>query len=260
MKILRCPLHVHDLAESSLTGREKRVIRWQKVSPYLMSKNHLYLLRHGENPANLSKQFSNRQVDFPLTEKGVIQAQQTADYLSRQNIRDIYSSPLRRAAQTATIIADRLGLDVEVNESFREIDVGALEGRPATAAAWALHNQIINAWYDGAHETAFPKGENYDALWARYYGGLLAAISGRSDEQILVVGHGGIQTVILKDLCPQLDVTWLRTTHWDNCAFAEIELVQLDNDRLEGSLLAWNQHAHLQGRAADLVPGVPGYE
>jgi broad specificity phosphatase PhoE len=223
-------------------------------------KNHLYLLRHGENPANLSKIFSCRRVDQALTEKGVLQAQQSAAYFRRQNIQAVYSSPLKRAAQTATIIAGRLGLEVVISEAFREIDVGSLEDRPATAADWTLHNEIIDEWYDGRHETAFPEGENYNDLWSRVYPGLLEATAGRSSEQILVVGHGGIQTVMLKDLCPNVDVAWLRSTHWDNCAFAEIEVTRRQDGQLEGDLLTWNNHGHLHGRAGDLVAGVPDDE
>ena len=60
--------------------------------------NRLYLLRHGENPANLSKVFSNRHVDHPLTEKGILQAQQTADYFVGQELQAICTSPLKRSA------------------------------------------------------------------------------------------------------------------------------------------------------------------
>lgn len=221
--------------------------------------NRLYLLRHGENPANLSKVFSNRHVDHPLTEKGVLQAEQTADYFTRQGLDAVYSSPLKRAAQTAEIIANRLDLAVIILEAFREIDVGSLEGRPATPADWALHAQIMNDWFDGKNNAAFPGGENYDDLWARMNDGLLKATAGRSGQKILVVGHGGIMTVCLKDLCPGLDVAWLRTTRWDNCAITEIELKR-QGDRLEGRLVAWNQHDHLHGLAAELVPGVPDDE
>lgn len=218
--------------------------------------NRLYLLRHGENPANLSKDFSNHLVDHPLTEKGVLQSEQTADYFAAQSLDAVYASPLKRAAQTAGIIASRLGLDFTVMEAFREIDVGSLEGRPATPADWALHAQIMSDWFDGKNDTAFPEGENYDGLWARMRAGLLAATDDRSDQKILVVGHGGIMTVCLKDLCPEIDVAWLRTTHWDNCAFAEVAL-ERRGDQLAGRLLAWNQHDHLHGAAAELIPGVP---
>jgi broad specificity phosphatase PhoE len=221
--------------------------------------NRLYMLRHGENPANLAKEFSNRRVDQPLTEKGELQAEQTADYFAAQGLDAIYCSPLKRAAQTAGIIAQRLGLEATILEAFREIDVGLLEGRPATAADWAFHAQMMQAWFDGRHEAAFPEGENYDDLQARMNEGLLAATQGRSGQKILVVGHGGIMTVTLKDLCPGLDIAWLRTTLWDNCAFAEIELTRQDG-RLEGRLLSWNQHGHLHGEAANLVPGVPQEE
>jgi broad specificity phosphatase PhoE len=223
------------------------------------SKNRLFLLRHGENPANLSKEFSNRQVDYPLTEKGVLQAEQTAGHFADQGLQAVYSSPLKRAAQTAAIIAVRPGLPVAEMEAFREIDVGSLEGRPATAADWALHARIMYDWFDGKNDAAFPEGENYNDLWARMQAGLLAATAGRSDQTILVVGHGGILTVTLKDLCPDLDVEWLRTTHWDNCAFAEIELDRQDG-RLTGQLVTWNSHEYLHGAAAELVPGVPREE
>jgi probable phosphoglycerate mutase len=221
--------------------------------------NRLFLLRHGENPANLNKEFSSRLVDHPLTEKGVLQARQTADYFAGKKLQAVYSSPLKRAAQTAGIIAGRLGLEVVVMEVFREIDVGSLEGRPATAADWALHARIMDDWFDGRNEAAFPGGENYADLWARMRAGLSAATDGRLGQRILVVGHGGILTVTLKDLCPDLDVAWLRTTHWDNCAFAEIKLGRQDG-RLEGRLLTWNSHDHLHGAAAELVPGVPREE
>ena len=141
-------------------------------------------------------------------------------------------------------------------EAFREIDVGSLEGRPATPADWALHAQMMAAWYDGNHAAAFPDGENYDEIWLRMNDGLLAATAGRADQKILVVGHGGILTVTLKDLCPDLNVEWLRTTHWDNCAFAKVDLSR-QNGCLLGRLLAWNHHDHLHGEAAKLVPGVP---
>ena len=55
--------------------------------------NRIYLVRHGENRANLTKEFSYRLVDYPLTEKGILQAQQTAR-ISRTK-RSTRSTPLR---------------------------------------------------------------------------------------------------------------------------------------------------------------------
>ena len=122
---------------------------------------------------------------------------------------------------------------------------------------WDLHHAIISDWFDGKHSVSFPEGENYLDLWSRFREGLRLAIEGRESQHILVVGHGGIMSVILKDLCPSIDVAWLRRTRWDNCALAEIDLLSYPDGRLEGTLVKWNQHDHLYGSAADLVPGVP---
>ena len=59
--------------------------------------NTIYLVRHGENLANITKEFSHRLVDYSLTPKGIIQAEQTAAYFRDFHIDEIYSSPLKRA-------------------------------------------------------------------------------------------------------------------------------------------------------------------
>jgi broad specificity phosphatase PhoE len=223
----------------------------------------LYLVRHGENPANISKVFSSRLVDQPLTAKGALQARQTAAYFDGLGIsRDswvrhsVFSSPLRRATETAEIIAGKLGLGVVVMENFREIEVGSLEESQATAADWSFYRQVANDWYDGRNESTFPEGENYDDLWTRIEAGLLEITENAEGQNIIVVGHGGIMTTTLKDLCPDLDVNWLRNALWDNCGVSEIELNR-QGDGLHGRLINWNSHAHLTGEAADLIPGVP---
>jgi broad specificity phosphatase PhoE len=56
----------------------------------------LYWVRHGESIVNLTKEFSHRLVDKPLTPKGTLQAQQTADYFIDKKIDAIYCSPLNK--------------------------------------------------------------------------------------------------------------------------------------------------------------------
>src|SRR4029077_4428252 len=90
--------------------------------------NTLYLVRHGENPANITKEFSYHAVDYPLTPKGVLQAEQTAEYFSSRGVDAIYTSPLLRARQTAEILARRIAVSVYLREEMREINVGSLEG------------------------------------------------------------------------------------------------------------------------------------
>ncbi len=218
--------------------------------------NRLYLVRHGENPANLTKEFSSRRVDYPLTAKGVLQAQQTAEHLAGIGIQAVYSSPLRRAVQTAEIIAARAGLPVAVEEGFREIDVGELELAPPTAEAWAYHNEVLMGWLQGQVERAFPGGDSYLTLCARMRAGLEGAMRGRRGQSIVIVGHGGIFTMTMKDLCPDADMRALLAGLAQNCSISEI-LLRRRGGRLLGEVVAWASHAHLYGQAADLVPGIP---
>lgn len=218
--------------------------------------NRIYLVRHGENPANITKEFSSRRVDYPLTAKGVLQAEQTAEYLLGKGIHAVYSSPLRRAVQTAEIIARRLGLSVTVVEAFREIDVGELELQPPSAESWAYHNEVLLGWLRGEVERAFPGGDDYRTLCARMRAGLAEATRGRRGQNIVVVGHGGIFTVTMKDLCPGVDMGWLLSRLQHNCAISEL-LLRRRGGRLVGEVVCWGFHEHLHGEAADLVPGVP---
>src|SRR3954463_9503133 len=133
-----------------------------------MVTNTLYLVRHGENPANLTREFSYKKIDYLLTDLGVRQAEQTAAYFAglgngsgAQGIDAIFSSPLKRALQTAEIIGGATGHAVTVVEEFREINCGDFDGAPPTDALWQQHDQILAAWRDGDHTAQFPGGENY---------------------------------------------------------------------------------------------------
>lgn len=95
--------------------------------------SRLHLVRHAENRANTLRVFSCRHVDYSLTAKGVVQARQTGAYLKKTSVDRIYSSPLKRAVETAEIIADQVNLTVDVVESLTEVDVegGTVSGPPA---------------------------------------------------------------------------------------------------------------------------------
>lgn len=162
--------------------------------------NILYLVRHGENWANITQEFSYRKVDYSLTAKGVIQAQQTAEFFRDKAIHEIYSSPLKRARETAEIIAQALNLDVTIVELLREINVGALEGQAPNAENWAYHDRIIEDWYERRHDSAFRDGEDYWTLLARTQRGLAQILDGKSGRNIVVVGHGGMFSFTIKDL------------------------------------------------------------
>jgi broad specificity phosphatase PhoE len=208
----------------------------------------LFLVRHGENIANLTLEFSHRKVDYSLTPKGVLQARQTAAYFLDKQLQAIYSSPLKRAMETAQIIAEPLGLPVTAKEAFREVNVGDLEGRQPTAELWALHDAIVAGWMDGRPEVHFPNGENQHELVARARAGFEEILAGKKDANILIVAHGGIFTFTLRELCLDLDPAIL-TRGMTNCSIITLE-GGLVNGRLELHLLSCASNDHLSGEAA----------
>ena len=204
----------------------------------------IYLVRHGENPANLTREFSHRKIDYSLTSKGVAQAQEVAAYFQTLPIDKLFSSPLKRARETAEIISGAINLPVTVVEGLREIDVGTLEGQEPTDELWEFHDNIFRAWFEGRRETAFPEGEDHHTLTERMHSSLLHAIGDDPDSKIVVVGHGGIFTATIKELCPECDLLALLPRRTRNCAVTEIE-AELRDGRIYGTLVRWADAAHL---------------
>ncbi|HEU5226754.1 MAG TPA: histidine phosphatase family protein [Ktedonobacteraceae bacterium] len=206
--------------------------------------NTVYLVRHGENVANLTREFSHRLIDYSLTEKGIRQAQQTADFFRAKDIHAIYASPLKRARETAQIIADTLELEVTVLEQFREVNVGTLETLPPTRENWEWHNRIVMEWFLGRPETTFPEGEDYHSLLGRMRQGLQVATQHKTGQNIIIIGHAGIFTITLKDICSNVDYKELIQHRQRNCAITEIELVTNDEE-MTGQLKQWASYEHL---------------
>jgi broad specificity phosphatase PhoE len=216
----------------------------------------LYLVRHGENLANITKEFSYRAVDYPLTPKGVLQAEQTAEYFADKGVDTIYTSPLLRASQTAEIFARRLAVPVHLRETLREINVGSLEGA-STPENWALYHRISAAWYAGQAEVAFPDGEDLRMVAARFLGCAGEIVAAHPGGSIVVVGHGGVYTACIALLCPEVDLPALLTQPNHNCSITDVEATLTEDGRVQGILREWAACGHLHGVAAELIPALP---
>jgi probable phosphoglycerate mutase len=216
--------------------------------------NKVYLVRHGENPANITEELSCRKVDYPLTAKGRLMAQQTAVYFEDKSIDLIYTSPLKRAAETAHIIGERLGLKPVIIESLREINFGMLEGMPDRDESWRIHNEILYTWLDGNFETKFPGGEDLMMSNARMRNAMHMILSGNDGRRIVVVGHGGLFFTSIGVLCQDTSMQDISAQVSHNCSISELE-IKLNNDQMQGTLLRWADDSHMHGEATDFVLG-----
>jgi broad specificity phosphatase PhoE len=90
----------------------------------------IYIVRHGQDEDNATDVLNGRR-DTPLTELGRKQAVQVAAKLASYNISAVYSSPLKRAYETAKIIAQKSTVDnVAVDLDLIERDFGSMTGKP----------------------------------------------------------------------------------------------------------------------------------
>src|SRR5579871_6119870 len=87
----------------------------------------ILLARHGETEWNVARRWQGH-AESDLTDTGRAQALELASLVGESGISAIYSSDLRRAADTASIVADALGLTVRVDAELREVDVGEWSG------------------------------------------------------------------------------------------------------------------------------------
>ena len=114
------------------------------------------ICRHGSTVLNEQDCFRGR-MDPPLDDDGIAQARTMASFLGNLPISRIYSSPLLRAYQTASVISDAIGVSPIIQD--RELfpwNVGFLSGKPKDAYSSVLEHFIENP------SLPVPEGESLD--------------------------------------------------------------------------------------------------
>lgn len=159
----------------------------------------MYFVRHGQNLANVDRVLSHHVVDYSLTERGRRQARAIADWLRERPIRAVYSSPLRRAAETAATIAMATGAPLVEVEALREVDVGELDGR-SDAKAWAVYESTVAAWRRAEWWVRFPGGEDLREARGRIVTFVDDVVRRHPGQDVVVVGHGEILGAALPPL------------------------------------------------------------
>jgi broad specificity phosphatase PhoE len=148
----------------------------------------LILARHGETDWNRENRFQGH-ADPPLNAAGRAQSAGLAEALADEPIARVYTSPLRRARETAELVAERLGLEVEPLEALREIDVGSWSGLTRREVGERFPESYAR-WLERAPH-GFEDGETYEELAARVIPALHAMAEAHPSETLLIVTHGG---------------------------------------------------------------------
>ena len=155
----------------------------------------LVLIRHAEPDDSMRGRIYGR-LDPVLSPAGRAQAEMLAAWLREVPLDAIYSSPLRRARETAAPLARELGLEPNIHQGLVDIDFGEWEGRRFEELEES-DPELYRSWMTRPTRTRFPGGEDFDELKAR----VLAAVG---EIRVLpgsaaIVAHAGVNRVVLAD-------------------------------------------------------------
>lgn len=160
-------------------------------------------MRHGETEWNSDGRIQGH-LDVELNDAGRQQAAAVADRLSKEsNISAIYSSDLKRALETAEIIATSCGgLEVIKDAGLRERHLGNLQGLVFRDAA-RVHPEAYEAFVSPRKNQEIPGGgESRDQLYQRCTSTLLRIGRKHKGERIILVTHGGFIRTLYRWACP----------------------------------------------------------
>jgi alpha-ribazole phosphatase len=155
----------------------------------------LILVRHGE-PDEWARGKCYGKLDVSLSARGSEQARRAALWLARWPLAAVYTSPRRRAKESAEVIAAMHALDVRVEEGFCEIDFGEFEGLAYDEVA-ARYPQEYQAWMERPTEVTFPGGESFATMRERVERTAAQVRRAHSGESVALVTHGGVARIIL---------------------------------------------------------------
>lgn len=191
----------------------------------------IHLVRHGEveNPGGI---IYGRLPGFHLSERGRRQAAAAAERLKDADIGAIWASPLERAQETATFIAERHGLAVTTDDRLLE-SVNSFEGVGKTAYAllrnprhwWRFRNPMKPSW-----------GESFRDIQARMTSAVTDAIGAAGGREVVVVSHMTPVIVARNSLARRRVPPWLPVTP---CQTGSVTTLVLEGGRvLEASYAA----------------------
>jgi alpha-ribazole phosphatase len=155
----------------------------------------IHLIRHGQVVGHDQKRY-NGQTDVALTDLGIEQYHQLKERLADTRISACYTSDLTRCVTGAHIICEQFGIEPVRRHELRELNIGVWEGM-----VW---QEIQKTWPDEWQARLadlvhyrVPQGENLLDVEARVMPVIREIIDRHHGQELLVVGHGGVNRIVL---------------------------------------------------------------
>ena len=146
----------------------------------------LVIARHGETDWNVGEVFRGR-ADVPLNGTGLAQAEALGHHLAGLDVEAVYSSPLKRAVDTALAVSMHHALEVTVTPELVDFDYGAWQGLTQQQVR-ERYPELHERWLKEPHLVAMPDGESLDDVARRARRRVDSVVA---DHHGAVTGHHG---------------------------------------------------------------------
>jgi broad specificity phosphatase PhoE len=157
------------------------------------------VVRHGETDWNTAGILQG-WLDVPINERGRMQARELARTFADSGFAGVYTSPLRRARETAAIIAVLLRLPPPVcHDGLKERNFGVIQGIPKAELA-ELNPALLEHIVKRNPDTRFEQGESMDECATRVLDGVRDIARQRPGERVLAIAHGWVMDVITREV------------------------------------------------------------
>jgi probable phosphoglycerate mutase len=185
----------------------------------------LILIRHGETIENV-KGIIQGHLPGKLTKKGIEQAKKLALKLKDEKIDYIYSSDLARASDTTKeIIKFHPNTPIEFTNDLRERNSGEYQGKNKKEIKWAKEGDFKNYIEP-------KKGETRTEICSRAKGFYDHIIKKHKEKNILLVGHGGINTALTSVIMGKSFVDVLKMGEMKNTCIIIFEINKDKNHKI----------------------------
>ena len=185
----------------------------------------LMLIRHGE-PEQRAKGTCYGRLDIGLSDMGRTQIRAKMGLIGNLSAVALYTSPLKRAAETAAIAGASLGLQPIIRHELQEINFGRLEGLTYSEIE-KLYPEEFRLWMEHPTEIKFPGGESFAEVKARVLSFKEFLFNTHDRQTVILVSHASTNRIMLADTMGILDPLIFRIDQ----AYAAVNII----DYLQGA-------------------------
>lgn len=206
----------------------------------------IFIVRHGECIGNREGLFRGR-CDFPLNDIGIRQAEALALELKGQGITRIFSSPLSRAAETASRIAETCSAQWEIRAGFNNMALGQWEGRPKREVEEEFPEEW-SLWIEHPDRLHIPGAESLSEVQRRAFSNLEHLVHVYAGETIAVVSHRAVIKPLVAACLGLAEPSFWRL-HIDTASYS----ILVHEEKRGYCLTLLNQNRHLDEMVQEWV-------